>query len=43
MAFLPGIFGKQAAPQQQVQVAPAQSAPQPGPAGSQQTPINSGC
>ena len=39
MAFLPGIFGKQAAQQQQ-QAAPAQPAPQPGPAATQQTPVN---
>ncbi|MDV7393722.1 hypothetical protein RZS08_20260, partial [Arthrospira platensis SPKY1] len=39
MAFLPGIFGKQAAPQPQ-QAAPAQPAPQPGPAATQNTPVN---
>ena len=40
MAFLPGIFGKQAAPQQQAPAQPAQPAPQPGPAASQSTPVN---
>lgn len=40
MAFLPGIFGKQAAPAQPQQAAPAQPVQQPGPAATQNTPVN---